>query len=71
MELFQNPIALPCRDCADAESFRERLFDNYRPFDMHGDTVGISYSALTGVLSAVALGVALAAGRRELPEAFV
>ncbi len=71
VELFQNPIALPCRDCADAESFREQLFDNYRPFDMHGDTVGISYSALTGVLSAVALGVALAAGRRELPEAFV
>ncbi|MDP6508570.1 MAG: hypothetical protein QF573_05965 [Chloroflexota bacterium] len=71
LEMFQNPITLPCADCPDLEGFRERLFDHYRPFDMHGDTVGISYAALTGVLSAVALGVTLLAGRRESPEALV
>ncbi len=61
VELFENPIALPCDGCFAEEGdtglagFRERLFDHYRQFDMHGDTVGISYAALTGVLSAVAL----------------
>ncbi len=65
VELFQNPIALPCDGCFPEEAgagfagFRERLFDHYREFDMHGDTVGISYEALTGVLSAVALAVVM------------
>ena len=64
-ELLQNPIELPCTGCPDAEKetsragFRDRLFDHYRRFDMHGDTVGISYAALTGVLSAAALAVVM------------
>ena len=65
VELFANPIAMPCDGCLAEEAgtgsagFRERLFDHYREFDMHGDTVGISYAALTGVLSAVALAVVM------------
>ncbi len=63
-DMFQNPIALPCDGCTAAEGggfdgFRERLFAHYGEFDMHGETMGMSYAVLTGVLSAVALGAAL------------
>ena len=65
VEMFQNPIALPCSPCATAEApgsfagFRDRLFEHYGRFDMHSNTVGISYAALTAILSAVALAVVM------------
>ena len=68
LDIFKNPIALPCDDCTAAQGgafdgFRKRLFTHYGRFDMHGETVGMSYAVLTGVLSAVALGAALVRGR--------
>jgi hypothetical protein len=68
LDMFKNPIALPCDGCTAAaggafDGFRERLFAHYGRFDMHGQTVGMSYAVLTGVLSAVALGAALARRR--------
>ncbi len=68
LDMFKNPIALPCDGCTAAEGgafdgFRERLFAHYSEFDMHGSTVGMSYAVLTGVLSAVALAAALARRR--------
>ena len=68
LDMFKNPIALPCDGCTAAEGgafdgFRERLFAHYSEFDMHGSTVGMSYAVLTGVLSVVALAAALAQRR--------
>ena len=54
IDLFQHRIALPCWACGDAPPymlFRQMLFSNYQPFDMHSNTVGISYQVLIAILA--------------------
>lgn len=54
IDLFQHRIALPCWACGDAPTymlFRQMLFSNYQPFDMHSNTVGISYQVLIAILA--------------------
>jgi hypothetical protein len=61
IHLVRNPIIVPCSSCSAPASevgfdgFRDHLFEHYDEFDMHGDTVGISYAALTGLMSAILL----------------
>ena len=54
IDLFRHRIALPCWPCGDAPTymlFRQALFSNYQPFDMHSNTVGISYQVLIAILA--------------------
>jgi hypothetical protein len=61
IHLIRNPIIVPCSSCpslADEvgfDGFRNDLFGHYDEFDMHGDTVGISYATITGLMSAILL----------------
>ena len=70
LDLVRYPIELPCDVCDPVlgggfRGFRQRLFDHYGVYDMHSNTVGISYQAISAVF--VLLGaVAVAAPRRLL-----
>jgi len=53
IDLFRHRIVLPCWSCGDPPNymlFRQTLFSNYQPFDMHSSTVGQSYQVLTAIL---------------------
>ena len=64
LDLVRSPIELPCDVCDPVlgggfGGFRQRLFDHYAIHDMHSNTVGISYQAISAVF--VFLGAAAAA----------
>ena len=70
LDLVRYPIELPCDVCEPVlgggfEGFRPRLFDHYGVYDMHSNTVGISYQAISAVLVFVGA-VAAAVSRRRL-----
>ncbi len=58
-ELWGHAVELPCPPCLaeewDFETFRDRLFDAYRPFDNHSVQDGAAYATLTGALAALGL----------------
>ena len=66
-ELWRNPFELPCLTCPESDewsfaTFRNSLFDAYRPFDNHSSSAGASYQTLTGAVAAFGLMVSLLAG---------
>lgn len=69
LDLVRYPIELPCDVCDPVlgggfRGFRQRLFDHYGAYDMHSNTVGISYQAISAVF--VFLGAAAVAAPRRL-----
>jgi hypothetical protein len=59
-ELWRNPFPLPAGD-GDFMGFRDSLFAWYRPYDTHGNTVGMAYQTLTGAVAAMGFAALLAA----------
>ncbi len=70
LDLVRSPIELPCDVCEPIlgggfGGFRQRLFDHYAFYDMHSNTVGISYQAISAVFVFVG---AVAAAATRLPR---
>ena len=67
--LWSRPITLPCSPCTSSNqwdflTFREALFDHYRPYDAHSSSDGAAYQTLTGLLAALGLAAALTMPRQ-------
>ncbi len=69
LDLVRHPIELSCDVCEPVlgggfTGFRQRLFDHYGTYDMHSNTVGISYQVISAVFVFVGAVAAAASPQR-------